>query len=176
MTIDEARAEMQKIDLLDTSIDIHILNYPPGVGKSTLIRNFCNDHPEINNIGISSGRHNFLEETSHKVTGFEQWYGLDHKKSKCPIKDKIRWQLKLGLNARPICVGMGCDISQCPHHQQFTKKHRAGFPTQYLGTKYVEDFDIIFIEESITETIKSVIVLYWVNTERPSRISCELNM
>jgi hypothetical protein len=152
-TINEVRAELPKIDLLDTSVDIHIISYPPSVGKSRLVRKFCNDHPEIRYIGISSGRHNFLEETSHKAMGFEQWYGLDHKKSKCPKIKIIQWQLDLDLNASTICVGMGCDVSQCPHHQQFTKKHRAGFPTSYFGTKYVEGFDLLFIEESITETI-----------------------
>jgi len=147
--LDEIRRKLATIDPHDAQITVLALQ--PGIGKSTWAINYCKDHPEIENIGIATKRHNFLRELEAKIPDFNHWHGL---KRICPRKDE-KWFKKLyddfGLQANVICSVCGRK-AKCPYHQQFKDHRRCGFPTEYLRTKYVNEFDMLFVEESIYET------------------------
>jgi hypothetical protein len=145
-TIDDVRGELQQINPFDT--DITVLALQPGVGKSTWARNYCKEHPDLS-IGIASKRHNLLEEFEREL-GFTHWYGLSHKKSLCT--KNIKPLTDMGLNASVICpvICTSEERETCEYHRQF-KARRACFPTEYLNTNYINNFELLFVDEALHE-------------------------
>jgi hypothetical protein len=72
-TVAEARKELESINPFEYNITI--LSQQPGIGKSTWARKYCNDHTEIEKIGIFSKRHNFLTECESNIEDFSHWKG-----------------------------------------------------------------------------------------------------
>jgi len=134
--IEEVRDNLYKIDPF--SSDITIINVQLGIGKSTWSRKYCNDHPEIESIGIASKRHNFLEECRSSIGTFNHWYGLQRK---CPRRNEPWFKrLVVGLNLRANIICSMCGKkSDCLYHGQFIDTHRCGFPTEYLRTKNLSE-------------------------------------
>jgi hypothetical protein len=67
-TVDEARKELESINPFEYNITI--LAQQPGIGKSSWARKYCNEHTEIEKIGILSKRHNFLTEWEINIEDF----------------------------------------------------------------------------------------------------------
>ena len=105
-------------------------------------------YPEIKNIGISTKRHNFLDESGKSITGFNHWYGIDRK---CPRNNELWFQKLRDLNLYAGVICASCSQkSECPYHAQFKNLNRVGFPTEYLNTKYINDLNLLFVEENLT--------------------------
>lgn len=145
-TLEEVRANLTNIEFDDP---ITILAGQPGIGKTTFIKNYMNNHPEIPDIGIATGRHNLLDEWETQITGLNHWRGFG--KEKCNQFRHVKYLKDLGFMPVAICAIKGCDKGQCEYHKQFDETMRAGFPLEYLKTNYVDVFQILFVEESITK-------------------------
>ncbi|VVB93368.1 Uncharacterised protein [uncultured archaeon] len=145
-TLDNATEELRNINPLDYNISI--LAQQPGVGKSTWARDYCNMHTEIESIGIISKRHNFLKECENEIKEFCHWEGME-RSCQNPYR---AWFQKLDILNRSIICGHCSKRNNCKYNKQFKKKSRVGAPTEYLDPKYFGGFDILFIEEKITET------------------------
>lgn len=140
-SLKDVRKKLACIDPFEA--DITILALQPGIGKSTWVRKYCNNHDEIEGIGVFSPRHNLLEE----FKGFNHWKGI---RLKCPRREEswIKKLLEIGLNASVICSICGRK-KKCPYHEQFKDTNRVTAPHNYLATNYVDPINLFFVEEEM---------------------------
>jgi len=114
-TIEHERTKLESINPFENNITI--LAQQPGIGKSTWARKYCNDHDEIEKIGIISKRHNFLTECESKIEDFSHWEG----RGRLCKRDDIEWLKEIDLDKNRIICN-NCK-ENCKYPEQFNKNY-----------------------------------------------------
>lgn len=153
-SLKEVRAQLEKVNFDD---GITVLALQPEVGKTYTFLRYCEANPD-KNIGYFSPDHTLLDEVESELrqklpcANIIHWEGV--KKSCQEYLNENPYVCKWIDNNLPISrffCGVGyCDYAgECQYENQFNYSKPAIVlaPSDYIGTHYVQDFDIIFIDE-----------------------------